>query len=318
MTKTDYPDTDYADTAYRPQAIPVLPAEVKHSLLGKLWRAGPWLPWARSYQRLEPTELINAGFDSSTNGILVDHRRWMEGHVGFWGRLLAFLTILGKLPTMASFGGAFLLADIYATVISTKGWFFSGWPLWGGVFSVGLFFRYLINPVVVRNPRWILKDKGDGFFRRTGMVRVYQQGSLYERPFIEFDCYVMNEPGYQGLPNMNMILAHRYEPIQCYLNLVAPGETDMNQFYCAWEALQRYMDVTEALPDIPALEPYRDKDPATAEHDLKTGRDPRYWRAMQAEHWYNHLSTKHWKRIDKLKWRKQRCLLDDYVEGRGA
>jgi hypothetical protein len=30
----------------------------------------------------------------------------------------------------------------------------------------------------------------------------------------------------------------------------------MNPFYCAWEALQRYMDDTEALPDIPALEPY--------------------------------------------------------------
>ncbi|MEH6825919.1 MAG: hypothetical protein V7629_18650 [Motiliproteus sp.] len=310
-------DTDYAETAYRPQSIPQLPAEVKRSLLGKLWRAGLRLPWARRYQRLEPIELINAGFDSRTNGILVDHQRWMEGHVGVLSKFLLVFTSFDSLPVMAFFLGGGLLTDIFLTLSSPPDWILGLWPFWGGVFAVGLLFRYLINPVVNRNPRWILKDKGDGFFRHTGMVRVYQGGGLYERPFVEFDCYVMNEPGYQGLPNMNMILAHRYEPIQCYLHLVAPGESDTDQFYCAWEALQRYMDVTEPLPDIPALEPYRDQDPSTVEHDRKTGRDPRYWRDMKAEHWHNHLATKHWKRLDKLKWSKQRCLLDDYVDGRG-
>ena len=40
------------------------------------------------------------------------------------------------------------------------------------------------------------------------------------------------------------------------------------------------MDVSRPLPDVPFLEPYRHKDPVTAEHDENTGRPAHYWRDM--------------------------------------
>ena len=36
--------------------------------------------------------------------------------------------------------------------------------------------------------------------------------------------------------------------------------------------IQRYMDITQPLPDVPRLEPFRARDPVTAEHDRKIGR----------------------------------------------
>src|SRR5690606_18895472 len=52
---------------------------------------------------------------------------------------------------------------------------------------------------------------------------------------------------------------------------------DANEHFALWDYLQNYMDVSRPLPDIPYLEQYRHLDPTTAEHDQRTGRDPRYW-----------------------------------------
>src|SRR5699024_7944776 len=50
-----------------------------------------------------------------------------------------------------------------------------------------------------------------------------------------------------------------------------------------WEFLQNYMDISRPLPEYVVLEAYRHLDPVTAEHDKKTGRNPRYLRDMQQE-----------------------------------
>jgi hypothetical protein len=41
------------------------------------------------------------------------------------------------------------------------------------------------------------------------------------------------------------------------------------------------MDISRPLPEIPAHEPYRHLDPVTASHDLKNGRNARYWIDME-------------------------------------
>ncbi|WP_447894196.1 hypothetical protein [Vreelandella sp. GE22] len=40
------------------------------------------------------------------------------------------------------------------------------------------------------------------------------------------------------------------------------------------------MDVSQPLPDVPALEIHRPNDPKTVEVDERKGRNPRYWRDM--------------------------------------
>jgi len=47
-----------------------------------------------------------------------------------------------------------------------------------------------------------------------------------------------------------------------------------------WEFLQQYMDISKPLPDVPTMEPFRDKDPVTAAWDKAHNRPPRYWREM--------------------------------------
>ncbi|SHN57613.1 hypothetical protein [Desulfovibrio litoralis] len=53
--------------------------------------------------------------------------------------------------------------------------------------------------------------------------------------------------------------------------------------YLHWQFLQRFMDVSQPLPDIPYLESFRHLDPTTVEHDKTTNRPERYWRDKTPE-----------------------------------
>ena len=79
--------------------------------------------------------------------------------------------------------------------------------------------------------------------------------------------------------------------------------------HAEWDMLQRYMDVSQPLPDIPRLEPFRDLDPTTAEHDRHTGRDPCYWRDLDLEAWKaGEGAAQHRSRI-AYPWSRKRCRL---------
>ena len=53
---------------------------------------------------------------------------------------------------------------------------------------------------------------------------------------------------------------------------------DQKEVYAYWEMIQQFMDVSGPLPDVPIFEPFRHRDPVTAEWDQRTGRDPFKWR----------------------------------------
>ena len=138
-----------------------------------------------------------------------------------------------------------------------------------------------------RGPLWELN-------RRTGLVTVfdYDNNGEYKKngtigeitaPFYEFDAYIATSPDRQGLPMNVLYLAHRYRDIVINFGyLVAPDRSP--QLPCAlWDFFQNYMDTSRPLPDLPCYEQYRHLDPVTAEHDRRTGRDPRYWIDMDDE-----------------------------------
>ncbi|MGB0942517.1 MAG: hypothetical protein ACPGUE_08960 [Marinomonas sp.] len=123
--------------------------------------------------------------------------------------------------------------------------------------------------------------------RQTGMVTLYKRGNKvrFSHPFSEFDCYFISSPTPQGHKNTALALAHRYNNYKQGVPLHLLLGTDESVLECQnlWNMIQRYMDVSQPLPDCIILEESRERDPVTAAYDKETGRNPRYWRDMTDE-----------------------------------
>ncbi|WP_051563689.1 hypothetical protein [Enterovibrio calviensis] len=123
--------------------------------------------------------------------------------------------------------------------------------------------------------------------RKTGMVTLYKGKDEihFTHPFVEFDCVLMSAPSPQGQLNYSLVLIHRYNDYSVGVpigNLLGPNEM-VAEYHRLWNMIQRYMDVSQPMPDIMVLEPSRERDPTTATYDKKHARNPRYWRDMTDE-----------------------------------
>lgn len=140
-------------------------------------------------------------------------------------------------------------------------------------------------------PSWIYKDpKGPlwEFNRRTGLVTAFRSpkrkrdaGQIaWQSPFADFDGYVHTGPTHQGLPLYYGAMVHRFREEALALTDFQAASSNDEDHKALWNFWLQYMDSTAPLPDIPLFEPHRHKDPVTAEHDKRIGRNPRYWRDM--------------------------------------
>jgi hypothetical protein len=84
---------------------------------------------------------------------------------------------------------------------------------------------------------------------------------------------------------------------------------DLEEALAFWDTLQRYMDITQPLPELPILEQFRHLDPTTAEHDRQSKRDPRRWRDMPYRVWERRGRAEMIKRNREYKWQEQPCIL---------
>jgi hypothetical protein len=89
-----------------------------------------------------------------------------------------------------------------------------------------------------------------------------------------------------------------------------------NELYSIWLILQRYMDVSQPLPDLPAFEIFRELDPVTAEFDRVSGRDPRRWRNSTYEQWQETEEKAMQQRLWDLNYNIP-DLMESYVMDRG-
>ena len=135
--------------------------------------------------------------------------------------------------------------------------------------------------------------------RRTGLVTVFADPGkkrtawkvAHVRPFHEFDCYLLSTPDAQGSPQYSLSLVHYREEVQVRLvGMFGATQSHLEQ-RATWDMLQRYMDVSQPLPDFPMLEQDRPADPTTREHDQRTGRDPRFWRDMDDATYERYVET---------------------------
>ncbi|WP_447926866.1 hypothetical protein [Vreelandella sp. EE27] len=99
-------------------------------------------------------------------------------------------------------------------------------------------------------------------------------------PFYEFDAYLASSPDTQGSSTYSLQLFHPGTGVRQKLDAQFPPGNMRGEMIAAWQFIQRYMDVSQPLPDVPALEIHRPNDPKTAEVDERKGRNPRYWRDM--------------------------------------
>ncbi|WGI24373.1 hypothetical protein QEN58_13675 [Halomonas alkaliantarctica] len=120
--------------------------------------------------------------------------------------------------------------------------------------------------------------------RQTGLLTIYDPKTAWEKrleaPFWEYDAFLQSSPDTQGSATYSLILYHPFQQIRQKLDAQFPPTNMPGELVAAWQFIQRYMDVSQPLPDVPALEIHRHKDPTTAAADQRKGRNPRYWRDM--------------------------------------
>src|SRR5690554_316687 len=154
-----------------------------------------------------------------------------------------------------------------------------------------------------------LEDGCSEFNRRTGQVRIaLGRGRFFEAPFVEFDAYVDRVIQQSGV-FYRLIFVHRYTQKSFHNTAFSTIESSKSEVLAMWDVLQRYMDVTQPLPDVPRLEPFRHLDPITAEHDRVTGRNPRFWRDLDLEAWKNGEGLEWLKRQRGYPWNQRACKL---------
>lgn len=154
-----------------------------------------------------------------------------------------------------------------------------------------------------------LESGESAFNRETGEVSFAMAGGKkLTAPFEEFDAYVERVVQHGGIFH-RLMFVHRYTGKQFSQTSLSRIEPSKEEVMALWDMLQRYMDVSQPLPDMPRLEPFRHLDPVTAEHDQKTGRNPRFWRELDLEAWKQGEGAEWLKRQAEYPWDKRLCRL---------
>lgn len=203
-------------------------------------------------------------------------------------------------------------------VVASLGWmFFAMWVTpcttnW----LMGRGMAFLLKPfeeVINRRFDKLLEDGCSEFNRLTGQVRfALGRKRFFEAPFIEFDAYAERVIQHGGI-FYRLMFVHRYTQKTFNQTWLSGIEPTKGEVLALWDMLQRYMDVTEPLPDMPRLEPFRHLDPVTRNHDLKTNRNPRYWRDLDLELWKAGEGAQMREKQNHFPWGKRQCKLTPHL-----
>ena len=250
---------EYQDTAYRSDAIPVLPPG-GHPDMDKAFQR---LPWGHYQNPVMPntmeTQLAYARlFEDESDA--EDGHPWGESifsvSKGFLSGLQGFLYILYMCAALAFFISFLPLAahtlgvmtrggsvDEFATVFYSYLYIYLviGICYFGGKYG-RLLLAHLTNKRQRANPT--------GLYRREGVVRIKEGKEVFEAPFIEFDAYLVHTPSGRGGRYFNLVLQHRYSKHQLWMKGLLTDAMDQKEVYAYWDMLQQYMDVTLSLIHI--------------------------------------------------------------------
>lgn len=257
----------YGPQAYKPDTLERMP-EYSNWLYTCRWLYDvETLPWGH-YLNLEQADTLlipPAKGLLDVAGSVLPVRVWRVDHAQLKYKSLNFLTLFAymglafyvaeaTLQALVPIGGEVRLSSIQGFfAVLASGLF--------GMCLLALLYKFLAFPATIV------------FDRPSGMVCIKRMlRPAFTSPFVHFDPFLTTsskEHLFGGL------LRNRYRKAGMpFISRVAsPGSV-----YVHWQFIQRFMDVTQPLPDIPLLEPCRKLDPVTAAHDKARNRPERYWR----------------------------------------
>lgn len=330
--------SSYADSAYSSISISPLPDSLR-----KRNRFGDELQPMASYADLNPyhrtVEDVGAVKEHESEDPSFESKDWwwnhqkirfLNGKLGFkaliflvpitWVLFLWFSGIAGvvwgisEILANRDLSDAAAMAVIGIGLLLSFGWYaFAIWATpvttnW--IMSKGL--AFVLKPfekIIHRKFDETLEDGCSEFNRVTGQVRfALGRKRFFEAPFVEFDAYVERVVQHGGI-FYRLMFVHRYTQKTFNKTWLSSIEADKSEVLALWDMLQRYMDVSQPLPDVPRLEPFRHLDPVTAEHDQKTGRNPRYWRDLDLDVWKGREGLEMLNRQRQYPWNQRVCKL---------
>jgi hypothetical protein len=296
MNNNDMTENNYEPTAYNSQlSHSQTPTTSPLGLLEKLRKRGQKFPFSQANSSVATTTFDEDILSSLNNpkelgDLFWNHKKiepytaklWASIYLFFFG--ISWLALYFAYPfgiltcVILSFSDAWKVRDVFD-------------------FFLQLSLYIALPAILIRSPLWLLGRKNiskkqlSAFIRKqyclnreTGMVTLYGKGNkvIFEHPFIEFDCILASNPTHQGLVNYRLMLVHRYSNYSEGVNIgnMVGMNAPVAEYHRVWNMIQRYMDVSQPLPEVPMLEPFRELDPTTVEFDKLSKRDPRYWRDM--------------------------------------
>ncbi|WP_415891623.1 hypothetical protein ACMXYN_09595 [Neptuniibacter sp. PT8_73] len=295
MNKIETQQDSYQGSAWNSESFACQKPRPKQGALLKLLQGGDPLPWTQANATI-PVSMIEEHTPAEIKQRLKENKgetHWDENHyhagsLNKWGLIYFYLTAFSKgICTMIApafylfiFVSSFFDEDVTYSDLSTTIYIYTVYIflpsalIWGYFEASGR--GYLPMP-------WFMKVvKHFTFSRSTGLVTRYKNNKeLYSHPFSEFDCYLVSSPNHQGILSYQLHLVHRYHryydsiPLHTFTTSEQPDELKR-----IWNLIQRYMDTSQPMPDVPELEPARAKDPTTAAWDAKNNRKPDYWFSM--------------------------------------
>ncbi|WP_309045645.1 hypothetical protein [Marinobacter sediminicola] len=325
----------FTATVYRGSTISALPESPRERSrfgdelqpLGTYADADPYYRIIEDVDALQTNEQTDPEFKS---------KDWWWDHqkIRFLNEKLGFKFLLLLLPftwvfTLIIGGGAAIvwgwvqLAETYELpalllvlllCVLGPGWlFFSLWiipPTTNWLMSTGI--GFVMRPFekgINKKLDQVFEDGCSEFNRQTGQIRfALGRKRFFEAPFVEFDAYV-ERVVQQGGIFYRLMFVHRYTQ-KTFNKLWFSGiEARKTEVYALWDMLQRYMDVSQPLPDVPRLEPFRHLDPVTRKYDEDIGRKPRYWRDLNLEEWKTGEGQEVLRRQREYPWDSRVCKL---------
>ncbi|WP_136253091.1 hypothetical protein [Onishia niordana] len=302
-------DGYYADTAYTPDQRRNW--EEENPEREKIF--GSRLSWDRKTQDTGPKEMYDPSHiemaeveeeKRQTSGVegeaifkqlkaRYDHQAMMPPNYKTTAVVFYMATAFGKgFSYISAIGFVFFLL-IYLLYLPTKGFDFKDY------LEVVEGFFFLLSPIFLASVffwkvgDFLEKKRPDIFLglrkgpvwkadRQTGNLTLYNPKKAWkkrvEAPFYEFDAYLQSSPDTQGSATYTLILHHPKTGVSQKMKSFFPSTKMQGELIAGWHFLQRYMDVSQPLPDVPGLEIHRHKDPTTAKADKRRRRNPRFWR----------------------------------------
>ncbi|MGO2391693.1 MAG: hypothetical protein ACTH69_06350 [Halomonas sp.] len=354
MSQTEQPQDHYAETAFRSDAIPRQAPPPEKNVWGKLESNFdvarlPWgnyigvnpsiyeyehsESWYRSYQYM--------GEQDYRRYNMINEMRWsqfVDEDINLFYRFLRFWFVFFSHLFSFIGGGGYFFVGVSIVVLLIEVFMELFWPKNGlsldifiiplcvtALCSIATILRRLYEKNSIRfyksNKNW---SDDVAFCRRTGIVK----SSRGDFPFYEFDAFIEMSADMKGNQFHSLKVRHRYpqhskdERNGLPLDYNFPADGNIAQLYAMWDMLGRYMDVSQPLPDIPRLEPFRHLDPATKAFDEagKRGRPATYWRDLYAkasEQELKQLREEHRQIVDAAPWGSRPDLMAHSVPGYG-